>query len=138
MKNISKWCLALLLLLLMSLPVTVLAEPAENDITSHTVEGKTFPYLRQFDEEDDLTEDEMTLYFVDGGDIPYVALSEYLQFLSGLFKDLGKGDINYEIEKETDGTDPTFLVTRPDNQSSFYIDPVLDIMIFDNFNSFTV
>ena len=138
MRTNLKSFLALLFLLPMSLSVTVQAEPAGNNSPSHTVEGKTFPYLRQlWDEEDDLKEDEMTLYFVDGGDIPYVALSEYLQFLSGLFKDLGKGDITYEIEKRKDGNDTAFQVTRPDNQSALFIDPARDLMIFDNFNSFT-
>ncbi|MBR2258000.1 MAG: hypothetical protein IJ899_11880 [Blautia sp.] len=136
MKKISKLHLALLLLLLMSLPVTVLAESAGNNTASHTVEGKTYPYLRQIEAEEDISEDEMTLYFVDGGDIPYVALSEYMQFLSGLFKDLEKGDITYEIEKRRDGNGITFQVTRPDNQSALLIDPAQDIMIFDNFNSF--
>ena len=69
--------LALLLLLLISLPVSVPAQSAGNSTASHTVEGKTYPCLRQLWDED-VTEDEMTLYFVDGGDIPYVALSEYL------------------------------------------------------------
>ena len=60
---------ALLLLLLISLPVVVPAQSAGNNTASHTVEGKTYPYLRQLWDEE-VTEDEMTLYFVDGGDIP--------------------------------------------------------------------
>ena len=127
---------ALLPLLLMSLTITVQAEPAGNNNASHTVEGKTYPYLLQILEGEEPKEDEMTLYFVDGGDIPYVALSEYLPFLSGLFRAVGKGDITYEIETEKDGNDTTFRVTRPDNQSALYIDPVRDLMIFDNFNAF--
>ena len=68
MKKISKLYLALLpLLLIMSLPVTALAEPAGNNTASHTVEGKTYPCLQQFEAEEDPSEDEMTLYFVDGG-----------------------------------------------------------------------
>ena len=50
-----------------------------------------------------------------------MALSEYLQFLGGLFKDLGKGDITYEIEKRKDGNVTSFQVTRPDNQSGVSI-----------------
>ena len=129
--------LALLPLLLLSLTVTVQAEPAGNNNASHTVEGKTYPYLLQILEGEEPKEDEMTLYFVDGGDIPYVALSEYLPCLSALFKAVGKGDITYEVETEKDGNDTTFRVTRPDNQSALYIDPARDLMIFDNFNSFT-
>ena len=136
MRKIKKLYLALLPLLLLSLTVTVQAEPAGNNNASHTVEGKTYPYLLQIMEGEEPKEDEMTLYFVDGGDIPYVALSEYLPFLSGLFKVFKKGDITYEIEIEKDGNDTTFRVTRPDNQSVLYIDPASDLMIFDNFNSF--
>ena len=136
MRTSSKLHLALLLLLLISLPVTVLAEPKGNNTASHTVKGKTYPHLRQLEPEEEPSEDEMTLYFVDGGDIPYVALSEYLQFLSGLFKDLEKGDISYEIEKSRASNGTTFQVTRSDNQSSLLIDPAQDLMIFDNFNSF--
>lgn len=45
------------------------------------MEGVTYPYLRQLTaEEKEPTESEMTLYFVDGGDISYVALSEYMPF----------------------------------------------------------
>ena len=66
-----------------------------------------------------------------------MALSEYLPCLSALFKAVGKGDITYEVETEKDGNDTTFRVTRTDNQSALYIDPARDLMIFDNFNSFT-
>ena len=136
MRNKKKRYLVLLPLLLLSLTVTAQAEPAGNNNASHTIEGKTYPYLLQLTQGEEPKEDEMTLYFVDGGDIPYVALSEYLPCLSGLFRAVGKGDIIYEIETEKDGNDPAFRVTRPDNQSVLYIDPARDLMIFDNFNSF--
>lgn len=111
-----------------------LAEPAEADAPA--VEGITYPYLRQFtDDEKDPVESEMKLYFVDGGDIPYAALSEYMTFLSGLLSDLDKGDITYEITRlEGDGG---FQVSRPDNGSTLLIYPDRDTLVFDNFNTFT-
>jgi len=33
----------------------------------------------------------MNLYFMDGGDIPYVALSEYMDFLSRLYSEVKIG-----------------------------------------------
>ena len=132
----SKLYLALLPLLLMSLSVNVHAEPVGENNASHTVEGKTYPYLLQIRKGEEPKEDEMTLYYVDGGDIPYVALSEYMPFLNGLFKTVGKGDITYEIELEKDDNNTAFRVTRPDNKSVLYIDPAQDLMIFDNFNTF--
>ena len=133
----SKLPFALLSFLLMALFAAVPAESAENDNTSHTVEGKTYPRLLQMLDGEEPKEDEMTLYFVDGGDIPYVALSEYMPFLSGLLQVVDKGDITYEIEIDKDSNDTTFRVARPDNQSTLYIDPGSDLMIFDNFDSFT-
>ena len=98
----------------------------------------TYPYLRQFsDEEKDPTESEMTLYFVDGGDIPYVALSEYMTFASGLFADLGKGDIVYEITTEGEDDLYHFQVTRPDNGSILFVFPERDQLMFSNYNTFT-
>lgn len=102
------------------------------------MEGVTYPYLRQFsDEEKDPTESEMTLYFVDGGDIPYVALSEYMTFASGLFADLGKGDIVYEITTEGEDDLYHFEVTRPDNGSILFVFPERDQLMFSNYNTFT-
>lgn len=83
MKNNLKRMLAALLALTLSTLCAATAEPAGNitDASPYTVEGRTYPYLRQFtDEEKHPTKDEMTLYFVNGGDIPYVVLSEYMTF----------------------------------------------------------
>lgn len=92
-KNLMRMVAALLALTMTTLCAAT-AEPAETVVNAPTctVEGRTYPYLRQFsDQEKYPTEGEMTLYFVNGGDIPYVALSEYLTFLSGLLKGHRKG-----------------------------------------------
>ena len=80
----------------------------------------------------------MTLYFVDGGDIPYVALSEYMPFLSGLLNDLGKGEITYEIIAEGEDDLYHFQVTRPDNGSMLFVFPERDQLMFSNYNTFTL
>ena len=139
-KNLMRM-LAALLALTMTTLCAATAEPAETVVNAPTctVEGRTYPYLRQFsDQEKYPTEGEMTLYFVSGGDIPYVALSEYMPFLSGLFKDLGKGEITYEVNRLDDGEEDSFAVVRSDNDSTLLIDPEKDQLLFDNFNTFTM
>ena len=139
-KNLMRM-LAALLALTMTTLCAATAEPAETVVNAPTctVEGRTYPYLRQFsDQEKYPTEGEMTLYFVNGGDIPYVALSEYLTFLSGLLKDIGKGEIAYEVIHMDDEEGNSFLVVRSDNDSTLLIDPVTDQLLFDNFNTFTI
>ena len=79
----------------------------------------------------------MTLYFINGGDIPYVALSEYIPFLAGLLNDRGKGLIPYDIERRTKDGEVVYSVMRADNMSELQLYPERDLMIFDNFNSFT-
>jgi len=140
MKKTVKKLLAALLALTLLLGCAAIAEPADNlDETpeTHAVTGITYPFLVQYNKDQkDPIESEMTLYFVDGGDIPYVALSEYMVFLSDLYKTKGKGDIVFEIS--TDGEDELFhfQVTRPDNNSTLFVFPEKDQMVFDNYNSF--
>ena len=139
MKNLKRM-LAALVALAMTTLCAAMAEPAEasEEAPAYTVEGRTYPYLRQLsDEEKKPTEDEMTLYFVNGVDIPYVALTEYMAFLSGLFRDLEYGDIAYEVMHKDDEDANVFAVSRPDNGSMLLIDPVKDQLFFDNLNAFT-
>ena len=67
------------LLCLLLLPLGVSAEEAAAD---PVMEKKTFPHLYVYDKKDQPAEEEMNLYFADGGDIPYVALSEYIPLLA--------------------------------------------------------
>ena len=70
--------LAVLALLAMVLFATGCSQSA-NTSTSR-VEKKTVPFLLQMDPDEDATESEMNLYFIDGGDVPYVAVSEFIPF----------------------------------------------------------
>ena len=93
--------LAALLTALVLLPVCALPETANTpeDQTNIIIEKKTFPHLWCYNKKDGgkVSEGEMNLYFMDGGDIPYVALSEYMDFLSRLYSEVKKADIAYEI-----------------------------------------
>lgn len=120
--------LALILAMLM-LPVFAFSE----ETAGYTVEGKTFPYLQCFSDAEEPSESEMTLYFVNGGDIPYVKLSEYTAFLSRLFRDMGKGEIEYGIEA-TDQPAHIYSVTRADNQSFMIVNTDDDVIILSGSN----
>ena len=105
----------------------------------HTVEKRTYPHLWHYDqyEEDGVNEGEINLYFVDGGDIPYTALSEYLPFLAKIISEAefdGEAEVAYEIQSEPAAG--FFLVTRPDNGSALLIDTEKDTMTFSSYDSF--
>ena len=105
----------------------------------HTVEKKTYPHIWHYDEYEmeSVYEGEMNLYFVDGGDIPYVALSEYFPLLvkaSCEAKFDGAEKIEYEIT--SDPASGFFMVTRPDNGSVMIIDAAEDTMTFSSYNAF--
>ncbi|MBQ6122349.1 MAG: hypothetical protein IJI59_11495 [Clostridia bacterium] len=141
MKKTATKLLAALLALTLLLGCAALAEPAEAPAETpegYTVTGNTYPFLLQFsDAQGEPFENEMNLYFVNGGDIPYVALSEYIQYLAELYKALGKGDIVYEITTEGEDDLFHFEVTRPDNGSMLFVFPEKDTLTFTNYNSFT-
>ena len=48
--------------------------------SSSRVKKKTVPFLLQMDPYEDATESEMNLYFIDGSDVPDVAVSEFIPF----------------------------------------------------------
>ena len=77
MKNTSLRITAFLLAFLM-LPLFAFAEGT----AEYTLEAKTFPCRQCLDDAKEPVESEMTLYFVNGGDISYVKLSE-MWVLSG-------------------------------------------------------
>ena len=125
---------AVLLTLLLLPHVAFAAEPADSVPEVHTVEKKTVPHIYVYREQDEPVEEEMHLYFVDGGDIPYVALSEYIPFLTRLLST----SYDFEIPMEISYSDVTGLysVTRTDNKSSMIINPEADILAFLNYDSF--
>ena len=52
-------------------------------VTEVEVERKVYPYVKDFGD-DEIQRGEVALYYVNGGDIPYVALSEYMDLLADL------------------------------------------------------
>ena len=137
--ELTKLLALVLSLLLMTAPALAEAaeaapETVEEIPVAYTVEARTFPYLYQFDSNNDPNEGEMTLYFVNGGDIPYVALDEYAAFLSGVLAQLGKEGIDYKVEKHADSE---FSVAREDNGSTLFVNTDNEVLYFLNLNGFT-
>lgn len=119
------------LLCLLLLPLAVYAEEAA---ASPVMEKKTFPHLYVYDKKDEPAEEQMNLYFTDGGDIPYAALSEYVPFLNRVANRVHEAEIPLEFHYY----DQTglFSVERTDNGSAMIVNPAGRTIAFDNYNSF--
>ena len=130
--------ICILLVLILACPTTF-AETGE--AAAYAIEKKTYPYLHCFEEDTEPLTGEMNLYFVNGGDVPYVALTEFIPVLSEMFNTRLKCDednrISFELQVtgQPDGSS-VFIVRRPDNGSTWIIQPGDDTMTFTNFNSF--
>ena len=130
--------ICILLVLILACPTTF-AETGE--AAAYAIEKKTYPYLHCFEEDTEPLTGEMNLYFVNGGDVPYVALTEFIPVLSEMFNTRLKCDednrISFELRTvgQQDGSS-VFIVKRPDNESTWIIQPGDDTMTFTNFNSF--
>ena len=117
------------------LPETEEVSEEESSLTEVSVEGITYPYIKDFGNAEGRTEDEVTLYFVEGGDIPYVALSEYLELYCEACENRGKEGIEYESYKMNGENE--YYVYRTDNKSSMTVNTKDDTLFFDDFNLFT-
>ena len=106
---------------------------ADESSTKPSIEAKTYPHYWQYKDGADVSEGTMTLYFMDGGDIPYVALTDFFTLLAKVIGETRNCEISYDVEiAEAD----TFTVSRPDNQSLLIIDAEKDTLVFSNYDSF--
>lgn len=79
-------------------------KPAENGKVEAAVEVQTYPCVKDFLKADGPSEGELSIAFVEGGDIPYVALTEYMPFLSEALSGVGSEGVEYTVERiEADG-----------------------------------
>ena len=117
------------ILAFLMLPLFAFAE----ETASYTLEAKTFPLRQCLDDGKEPAESRMTLYFVNGGDVPYVKLSEYMVFLRHLFSDMGKGDIEYVITA-SEQMPHLFSVTRADNHSYMVLNTEEDSLFLSGSN----
>lgn len=110
------------------------ATAAQATPDSYTLEAKTFPMRTELNR-DGVKSREITLYFVNGGDIPYVALTEYMPFVGETYKDddikcpAAEYEITHPAENHT-------LVSRKDNDSAMDFDTkkdTIDFLAMDRF-----
>ena len=102
--------------------------------SSTQVEKKTYPLVLQRDEKGEVEESEMNLYFVDGGDVPYVAASEFMPLFGSLYKDedLDIPSIEFSLEHQ----DNDYCFERPDNGWMIDFNPVEDTINFTSYDGF--
>ena len=108
-----------------------------HSVTEVAIKSETYPYVKQFKKSDRVREGEATIYYVNDGDIPYVALSDYLPMLSEVLSGIGRGDIEYTVEKSQE-MEHLYSVTRTDNDSTLVIDTLDDEISFSDYNTFTM
>lgn len=111
------------------------ALPAEIfGVTETVMEKHTVPYVRDFGGEEP-ERGETALYFMPDDDIPYVALTEYLQLLSETLERHSRREgITYEVNLFAPHN---FRVRRPDVAAEMWIDTENNTIEFENFNGFT-
>ena len=131
---------ALALALALGLFSGVWAEPLKEEeeevfgLTEAVMEKRVVPYVRDFGGEEP-ERGEASLYFMEGSDIPYVSLTEYLQLLSeALARHSLREGITYEV---TQFVPHYFRVRRPDVDAEMWVDTEDNIIEFDDFNGFT-
>ena len=136
-KHLVSW-ICLCLALFLACPAAV----AEAGGTAGAaIEKKIYPYLYCFEENGEPVTSEMNLYFMDGGDVPYVALTEFLPVLTEMYNTILRCDkdhpisFEHQVVRQPDGSS-VFIVKRPDNGSAWIIQPGEDTMTFTNYNSF--
>lgn len=102
--------------------------------SSLKIEKKTYPFVLQTKPEKPIEESEMDLYFVNGGDVPYVTVSEFLPFFGSLYEDekLGVPAITFEFDSEGDN----YWGTRTDNDWGMLFNAKTDKIEFVSYDGF--
>ena len=93
------------------------------------IEAKTYPMRIQFSSAKAPEEKEITLYFMNGGDVPYVAMSEYMPFVGSMYGDDEQGLPAVEYEFSNPVKDHT-MIARKDNGSFMDINAAADTIEF--------
>lgn len=98
------------------------------------MEKKTVPLVFQKDEDTKPVESEMNLYFANGGDVPYVAVSEFMPFFGSIYENERLG--NPAVEFTYEDASGVLWVSRTDAETSMLVDPNADTIEFTSYNSF--
>ena len=145
LKRLTATALAAVMLLACAAGVAAAAEEEEEIFvygkTEASVVKKTVPYITDFGEQyGGRKESETNIYFVDGGNIPYVAVSEYMSLLRDVVL-MGHEDVTIDYQVRGPGDDHPYgehyyPVFRPDNESLMLLNTEYNTIYFSNFNTF--
>ena len=110
------------------------AQGGASSASGAKVEQKTYPFTFQKKLDAAPEESEMNLYFVNDGDVPYVALSEYLPFFGKIYEDdkLGTKALEFDIEQ----ANGVYTATRANTPWAMAVDPKADTIDFIDYNAF--
>ena len=105
---------------------------------AYAIEKKAVPFVYCFDKE--TRNSEINLYFINGEDVPYIALGEFLPILAEMYNtryECGEDEqvvFDLQVTGQSDGS--IFIVTRPDNKSTCIFQPAEDTIRFTSYDSF--
>jgi len=142
-KEMKKWISRLLVFLLLAACIrTGRSEVQAAEETA--IEKKTYPHIYCYEKGKECS-DEINFYYVDGGTVPYVSLSEFIPVLTEMYNTVlecdDENEISFGIETNMDEIeneeDIVFIVSREDNGSMMLVQPGDDTIIFTNYNSFS-
>jgi len=102
--------------------------------SSSIIEKKTYPLVLQTNSKKSVEESEMNLYFLNGGDVPYVAVSEFLPLFGKLYEDekLDVPAITFEFKSEGDD----YWAERTDNKWAMNFNAKTDQIAFASYDGF--
>ena len=101
----------------------------------YNIEEKVCLMKTQPGAKSEVTEGEFSIYFVDGGDIPYVKVSDYLDLYGSFFKD-DNGGIPAAAFTYDSPADHDFVATRTDNEYDMLINAEKDTIEFMDYDRF--
>ena len=91
--------------------------------------------------EEETRNSEINLYFINGGDVPYIALGEFLPILAEMYNaryncgEDTKVAFDLQAVGQPDGSS-VFIVRRPDNESTCIFQPAEDTILFTSYELF--
>ena len=128
--------IALLLAAVMALTLCLTGcESAPGASASAKIEKKVFPFVFMKTAAAEPEEREMNLYFVNGGDVPYVALSEFMPFFGSLYPNDDSADLR-AVEFTFGKEQGVYTVARTDSELLMSISPKDDSVLFASFDDF--
>lgn len=102
--------------------------------SSAKVEQRAIPLVLQREKDLAPEESEVNLYFVNGGDVPYVALSEFMPLYGSLYESEDAGTLAAEFAITCEKG--IYVAKRTDNESRMLFSPEEDLIEFTNYDAF--